>query len=108
LPIGEPHPALLVIDRAISSDQGLKYVYVVDSKDKVKYRRVTTGALQEDGLRVIDPWDPEKETGLKPDDWVVVGGLPQIRANAVVKREEVPMPFLTNNEPQTLAPKAKK
>src|SRR5205807_2683925 len=30
LPLGEPHPALLVIDRAVGSDQGLKYVYVVD------------------------------------------------------------------------------
>ena len=28
LPIGAPHPALLVRDRAIASDQGLKYVYV--------------------------------------------------------------------------------
>ena len=51
LPIGQPHPALLVIDRAIGSDQGLKYVYVVDAENKVQYRRVTTGALQEDGLR---------------------------------------------------------
>ena len=29
LPIGQSHPALLVVDRAIGSDQGLKYVYVV-------------------------------------------------------------------------------
>ena len=47
LPIGQPHPALLVIDRAIGSDQGLKYVYVVDAENKVQYRRVTTGPLQE-------------------------------------------------------------
>ena len=39
LPIGQPHPALLVIDRAIGSDQGLKFVYVVDAKNKVQYRR---------------------------------------------------------------------
>ena len=32
LPIGQPHPALLVIDRSIGSDQGLKYVYVVDAE----------------------------------------------------------------------------
>ena len=37
----------LVIDRAIGSDQGLKYVYVVDAKNMVQYRRVTTGALQD-------------------------------------------------------------
>ena len=68
LPIGQPHPALLVIDRAVGSDQGLKYVYVLDAENKVQYRRVTTGPLQDDGLRVI-------EQGLKPDDWVVVGGI---------------------------------
>jgi multidrug efflux system membrane fusion protein len=43
LPIGEPNQALLVIDRAIGSDQGLKFVYVVDAQHKVQYRRVTTG-----------------------------------------------------------------
>ena len=32
LPIGQPHLATLVIDRAIQSDQGLKYVYVVDAQ----------------------------------------------------------------------------
>ncbi|HEX4590813.1 MAG TPA: efflux RND transporter periplasmic adaptor subunit, partial [Gemmataceae bacterium] len=51
LPLGQPHQALLVIDRAIGSDQGLKYVFVVDAQNKAQYRRVTTGALQEDGLR---------------------------------------------------------
>ena len=54
LPIGKPHDALLVIDRAIGSDQGMKYVYVVDDKNIVQQRRVETGALQDDGLRVID------------------------------------------------------
>ena len=53
LPIGDPHKALLVIDRAIVSDQGQKYVYVMDADDTVQYRRVTTGALQPDGLREI-------------------------------------------------------
>ncbi len=44
MPIGQSHPALLVIDRAVGSDQGLKYVYVVDAENKAQYRRVTTGA----------------------------------------------------------------
>src|SRR6516165_3821622 len=45
LPIGQPHLALLVIDRAVASDQGIKFMYVLDSESKVQYRRVTTGAL---------------------------------------------------------------
>lgn len=85
LPLGEPHPALLIVDRAIGSDQGLKYAYVVDAEGKVQYRRVKTGALQDDGLRVI-------EEGLKPDDRVVVGGLQSLRPRAEVDVEEQPMP----------------
>jgi multidrug efflux system membrane fusion protein len=54
LPIGQPHDALLVIDRALTSDQGIKYLYVLDKDNKAQYRKVTTGALQSDGLRVIE------------------------------------------------------
>ena len=54
LPIGQPHPALLVLDRAVTSDQGIKFVFVIDSENKVQQRRVGTGPLQNDGLRVID------------------------------------------------------
>ena len=87
LPIGKAHPALLVIDRAVVSDQGLKNVYVMDAENKVQYRRVTVGMLQDDGLRVI-------LDGLKPEDWVVVGGLQQIRPRMVIKPEQIPMPSL--------------
>ena len=90
LPIGEPHPALLVLERAIASDQGLKYVYVVDAENKAQYRRVTTGARQDDGLRVI-------EQGLKPDDWVVFGGLQQVRPRMTVRPERAPM--LSSGQP---------
>ena len=72
IPLGEPHPALLVTDRAVGTDQGLKYLYVVDAQNKVQYRRVTLGPLEDDGLRVI-------AEGLEPDDWVVISGLQQIR-----------------------------
>ncbi len=58
LPMGQPHPALLMIDRAIASDQGLKYVYVLDAENKAQYRRITTGALQQDGLRVVEGLRP--------------------------------------------------
>jgi multidrug efflux system membrane fusion protein len=87
LPIGQPRPALLVIDRAIGSDQGMKFLYTVDSENKVQYRRVTLGPLQEDGLRVVTE-------GLKPDDRVVVGALPQISPRLQIQPETVPMPSL--------------
>ena len=85
LPIGQPHPALLVIDRAVGSDQGLKFVYVLDKDNKAQYRRVSTGPLQDDGLRVI-------ENGLQKDDRVVTGGLQQVRPAMEVSPDETPMP----------------
>jgi multidrug efflux system membrane fusion protein len=90
LPMGQPHQALLVIDRAVGSDQGTKFVYVIDGDDKVQYRRVTTGALQEDGLRVI-------AKGLKPTDRVLVGGLQQVRPNMKIQPEPRAMPVLSGS-----------
>src|SRR5208337_2715740 len=49
-----PHRARLVIDKALGSDQGLKFVYVLDKDNKAQYRRVRAGSLQDDGLRVIE------------------------------------------------------
>jgi multidrug efflux system membrane fusion protein len=85
LPLGPPHPALLVIDRAIQSDQGQKYVYVVNAAKKTEYRQVVTGALEPDGLRAIS-------SGLTEDDWVAVGAIQQFRPNMQVKTEQTPMP----------------
>ncbi|MBN9120158.1 MAG: efflux RND transporter periplasmic adaptor subunit [Planctomycetes bacterium] len=96
LDLGAPYKAALVIDRAIGSDQGLKFVYVVDAENKVQYRRVATGALQEDGLRVIEPYKAANgnapESGVRPDEWVVVGGLPQLRPRLEIKPEQMAMP----------------
>ena len=102
LPIGPPHRALLIIDRAVASDQGLKYVYVLDAQNKVQYRRITTGPLQDDGLRVI-------ERGLKRDEWVIVGGLQQVRSRMQVEPERMPMPSLgqpTGEEAPSAEPRA--
>ena len=70
----------------MGTDQGLKYLYIVNAQNKVQYRRVTLGALQEDGLRVIS-------TGLEADDWVVVSGLQQIRPRIEVTPDRMPMPI---------------
>jgi multidrug efflux system membrane fusion protein len=94
LPIGEKHPALLVIDRAITSDQGIKYVYVVNSENKVEAKQISVGALQDDGLRVITE-------GLNGDEWVVVGGLQQVRPGMIVQTERLDeMPSYRQNPPE--------
>lgn len=55
LPIGSPHAAILVPLKAIGTDQGKKYLKVVDDKNVVEYRPVTLGAQQPDGLQVVIP-----------------------------------------------------
>jgi RND family efflux transporter MFP subunit len=84
MPIGFPHPALLVSDRAIDTDQGQKIVYVIDKENKVTVRPIRTGALH-DGMRVI-------AEGLKAGEQVVVNGLQQIRPEMVVAPKLVEMP----------------
>lgn len=67
VPFEQQQNALLVPDAALGADQAGRYVLVVNAENVVEQRKVTTGQLNGD-LRVI-------ETGLKPDDKVVVGGL---------------------------------
>jgi RND family efflux transporter MFP subunit len=83
LRMGPPHKVLLVSERAIGTDQGQKYVYVVDKNHKVAYRRVTLGSVF-DGLQAI-------EDGLHPGELVVVNGLQRIRPKIEVKTDEVDM-----------------
>jgi RND family efflux transporter MFP subunit len=83
-PLGQPYQALLAAEQAVGTDQGQKFVFVVDSKNKVEYRPVQVGRLH-DGLRVI-------KDGLKPGERVVVTGLQRVRAGAEVTVKEVPMP----------------
>jgi multidrug efflux system membrane fusion protein len=89
----------LVLDRAIVSDQGLKYVYVVDAQNKVASRRVNVGALQQDGLRVI-------QDGLKPEDSVVISALQRVRPGMTVQPERQAMPVLEPT-PERPAPPAR-
>jgi RND family efflux transporter MFP subunit len=67
VPFQQEDNALLVPDVALGADQAGRYLLVVNSENVVEQRKVTTGQLEGE-LRVI-------ETGLKPDDKVVVGGL---------------------------------
>src|SRR5690606_9318586 len=77
------HPAVLVDDRAIGTDQSQKFVYVVDSDNKVSYRTVKVGRLT-DGLRIV-------QEGLEPGENVIVNGLQRVRPGVVVAPEKVAM-----------------
>jgi hypothetical protein len=61
-----PHPALLVDDAAINTDQDKKFVFVVDQQGRVSYREVQQG-MQHGNRRVI-------VSGLAAGDRVIVNG----------------------------------
>jgi RND family efflux transporter MFP subunit len=67
VPVQQQPDALLVPDVALGSDQGGRYVLVVNGENVVEQRKVAVGQSVGD-LRVIDD-------GLKPDDRVVVAGI---------------------------------
>jgi len=80
---GTPHPAVLIDDAAIGTDQDKKFVMVVDADNRAQYREVTLGTMS-DGMRVI-------AKGLQPGERIVVNGLQRVRPNDVVKANSVAM-----------------
>lgn len=67
IPLGEPQNTLTVPDVALGSDQGGRYVLVVNKDDVIEQRKVEIGPLV-DTMRVI-------EKGLTADDRVLVSGM---------------------------------
>jgi len=76
-------PRALIDDRAVGTDLGNKFVYVLDKGDKVSYRKISTGPLL-DGLRVVTD-------GLSASDVVVVNGLQHVRPGIEVNPTKVAM-----------------
>jgi RND family efflux transporter MFP subunit len=77
------HQAVLVSDRAIGSDQGQKFVFVVDDQGTVRSQRIDTGPIV-DGLRIV-------RSGLKGDEQVIVSGTLNARPGGKVKVETADM-----------------
>jgi RND family efflux transporter MFP subunit len=109
-PIGEAYRAILVCEEALGTDQGQKFLYVVNDTKKgtgplesqvqspfahiVEYRRVKAGRLH-DGLRVISE-------GLAPGDKVIVSGLQRVlRPGSEVTPKVVEMPGTAGTDKMT-------
>ena len=75
--------AVLIDDRAVGTDLGKKFVFVLKNDSTVDYRGVTLGP-DVDGLRVVD-------SGLKVGEVIVVNGLQRVRPGALVSATKVVM-----------------
>jgi len=76
---GPPEQALLIPDVAVLSDQGYKYVYVVDPENKVQPRSIETGRAHDVSREV--------KKGLTPEDRVVINGLVMLRPGGKVEAQ---------------------
>jgi RND family efflux transporter MFP subunit len=91
VPLSERHPALLVDERAIGTDQAQKFVLALTATNTVAYRQVQLGASI-DGRRVV-------QAGLAPQEEIVVNGLSRVRPGMTV----VPQQEVAGGNPPSLA-----
>jgi RND family efflux transporter MFP subunit len=83
LPGSGAYRGLLIQDRAVGTDLGKRFVFVINGENSIEYRAVTLGPMS-DGLRVV-------KTGLKPGDLVVVNGLQRVRPGLKVDVDKIRM-----------------
>jgi RND family efflux transporter MFP subunit len=102
VPIGEPHQALLVDNRAVGTNQSQRFVLVVNDQDVVEYREVDVGQVHDDLIEVLayrsvvttapDGTDKTEQVQvLKPTDRLIVSGLQRVRPGVKVNPQLVDM-----------------
>jgi RND family efflux transporter MFP subunit len=79
IPLSELHPALLVDERAIGTDQANKFVLTLTATNTVQYQAVELGPLV-DGKRIV-------RSGLTEGEKIVVNGLSHVRPGMSVTPE---------------------
>ena len=76
IPAGLPYNAILVPERCVASDQGQKYVVVVNKENTAEFQPVELGTLF-DTMQVV-------KSGVQVGETVVVDGLLKVRAGEKV------------------------
>jgi RND family efflux transporter MFP subunit len=118
VPLTAPHPALLVNDRAIGTDQGQKFVLVVNDKNEVDNRPVDVGQLHDDLREVLryrtitEPGADGKDVSrqvevLKATDRLIVNGLQRVRPGDKVDARPVDMQTLLSESDNAKKPAPK-
>ncbi|MGD9722663.1 MAG: efflux RND transporter periplasmic adaptor subunit [Pirellulales bacterium] len=82
VPASKPYQALLIPERALATDQDIKFVYVVGSDGVATRRNVELGNQRGD-LRIVT-------AGLKAGEQVIVKGLQRVRPGQKVEAEADP------------------
>ena len=91
VPLSERHPALLVEERAIGTDQAQQFVLTLTPSNTVAYQSVKLGPAI-DGKRVV-------RSGLQGTEEIVVNGLQRVRPGMSV----TPSPEIASRPSEALA-----
>ena len=92
---GPMHEAILVTDRAVGTDQGTKFVLVIDDKNVVGVKPIELGPEVE-GLRVV-------RSGLTGDEQIIINGIVNARPGSRVNPQPGDMSSFTSNQLQLSA-----
>jgi RND family efflux transporter MFP subunit len=93
IPLSERHPALLIDERSIGTDQANKFVLTLTPTNTVQYQAVELGPLV-DGKRVV-------RSGLEAGEKIVVNGMARVRPGMPV----TPQDEVANSDGTKLAQK---
>ncbi len=91
IPVSEPYQALMIPEQALSTDQNLKFVYVVGNDDVATRRTVDLGD-QRGEMRIIT-------SGLQAGERVIVRGMQRVKPGQQVE----PEPMQTLAKPPILS-----
>jgi len=98
IPVSQPYQALFIPERALATDQNIKFVYVVGADGTATRRTVELGG-QRGAMRIIT-------AGLAAGDRVIVKGLQRVRPGQKVEAEvaEAALAATTVHKPITPRP----
>jgi multidrug efflux system membrane fusion protein len=96
VPGSERYNALLIPEAGISTQQNLKYVYVLGAGNKAEFRTITPGSLF-GSLRSV-------AEGIGPDDRIIVNGLLSIHDGSLVTPQEAPISMAGFEQPAPGSP----
>ena len=82
LSLKSPEKTLLIPERAVGTDQGQRFVYLLGEGDTVAYRKVVPGQMHDGMLSITE--------GLEPTDKVITEGLLILKAGMKVKPVQTP------------------
>jgi RND family efflux transporter MFP subunit len=100
VPVGAPRSALTVHEEALQTNQGQRFLWVLNDNDEARQQPVKVGWLTDRGRRVI-------LEGVQPSDRVIVKGVQRVREKKKVAPEflESPPDMAASNSTEPRSPR---